>query len=169
MYHKVLAGFLPSNRSPLFIPRLFEDATDKLNLMALGSFLYQLKKASQSQLFHSVTDTVDYSLAMPGNYFSDGTVQGSEHETATSPRVCFLLTRSYWCSAVQVCLSVLRRNGGGAASTAGIAPEAGLSCSAQVCACYRETGYFPCPSQHPRVGRILPASNPPLTSIYVPK
>ncbi|KAM4865769.1 brefeldin A-inhibited guanine nucleotide-exchange protein 3 isoform 2-T2 [Thomomys bottae] len=46
--------------------RLFEDATDKLNLMALGNFLYQLKKASQSQLFHSVTDTVDYSLAMPG-------------------------------------------------------------------------------------------------------
>uniref|UniRef100_A0A8C0WGM8 SEC7 domain-containing protein n=1 Tax=Castor canadensis TaxID=51338 RepID=A0A8C0WGM8_CASCN len=46
--------------------RLFEDATEKLNLMALGSFLYQLKKASQSQLFHSVTDTVDYSLAMPG-------------------------------------------------------------------------------------------------------
>lgn len=47
-------------------PRLFEDATDKLNLVALGAFLYQLKKASQSQLFHSVTDTVDYSLAMPG-------------------------------------------------------------------------------------------------------
>ncbi|XP_046531918.1 brefeldin A-inhibited guanine nucleotide-exchange protein 3 isoform X6 [Equus quagga] len=46
--------------------RLFEDATDKLNLMALGSFLHQLKKASQSQLFRSVTDTVDYSLAMPG-------------------------------------------------------------------------------------------------------
>ncbi|VFV20289.1 brefeldin a-inhibited guanine [Lynx pardinus] len=46
--------------------RLFEDATDKLNLTALGGFLYQLKKASQSQLFHSVTDTVDYSLAMPG-------------------------------------------------------------------------------------------------------
>ncbi|XP_074846581.1 brefeldin A-inhibited guanine nucleotide-exchange protein 3 isoform X2 [Carettochelys insculpta] len=46
--------------------RLFEDAADKLNLMALGGFLYQLKKASQSQLFHSVTDTVDYSLAMPG-------------------------------------------------------------------------------------------------------
>ncbi|XP_058422171.1 brefeldin A-inhibited guanine nucleotide-exchange protein 3 isoform X4 [Diceros bicornis minor] len=46
--------------------RLFEDATDKLNLMALGGFLYQLKKASQAQLFHSVTDTVDYSLAMPG-------------------------------------------------------------------------------------------------------
>ncbi|ELK09679.1 Brefeldin A-inhibited guanine nucleotide-exchange protein 3 [Pteropus alecto] len=46
--------------------RLFEDATDKLNLLALGGFLYQLKKASQSQLFHSVTDTVDYSLAMPG-------------------------------------------------------------------------------------------------------
>uniref|UniRef100_A0A8C8SX81 ARFGEF family member 3 n=1 Tax=Pelusios castaneus TaxID=367368 RepID=A0A8C8SX81_9SAUR len=46
--------------------RLFEDAADKLNLMALSGFLYQLKKASQSQLFHSVTDTVDYSLAMPG-------------------------------------------------------------------------------------------------------
>uniref|UniRef100_A0A8D0HA53 ARFGEF family member 3 n=1 Tax=Sphenodon punctatus TaxID=8508 RepID=A0A8D0HA53_SPHPU len=46
--------------------RLFEDAVDKLNLMALGGFLYQLKKASQSQLFHSVTDTLDYSLAMPG-------------------------------------------------------------------------------------------------------
>ncbi|XP_054943450.1 brefeldin A-inhibited guanine nucleotide-exchange protein 3 isoform X2 [Physeter macrocephalus] len=46
--------------------RLFEDATDKLNLMALGGFLYQLKKASQSQLFHSITETVDYSLAMPG-------------------------------------------------------------------------------------------------------
>uniref|UniRef100_A0A803TZP6 ARFGEF family member 3 n=1 Tax=Anolis carolinensis TaxID=28377 RepID=A0A803TZP6_ANOCA len=46
--------------------RLFEEAVDKLNLMALGGFLYQLKKASQSQLFHSVTDTVDYSLAMPG-------------------------------------------------------------------------------------------------------
>ncbi|KAK2505010.1 hypothetical protein MC885_004479, partial [Smutsia gigantea] len=46
--------------------RLFEDATDKLNLMALGGFLYQLKKASQAQLFHSVTETVDYSLAMPG-------------------------------------------------------------------------------------------------------
>ncbi|NXA54553.1 BIG3 protein, partial [Nothocercus julius] len=49
-----------------FAYRLFEDATDKLNLMALAGFLYQLKKASQSQLFHSVTDTVDYSLAMPG-------------------------------------------------------------------------------------------------------
>uniref|UniRef100_A0A8D1V2N9 SEC7 domain-containing protein n=1 Tax=Sus scrofa TaxID=9823 RepID=A0A8D1V2N9_PIG len=46
--------------------RLFEDATDKLNLTALGGFLYQLKKASQSQLFRSVTETVDYSLAMPG-------------------------------------------------------------------------------------------------------
>ncbi|XP_028913751.1 brefeldin A-inhibited guanine nucleotide-exchange protein 3 isoform X3 [Ornithorhynchus anatinus] len=46
--------------------RLFEDAADKLNLMALGGFLYQLKKASQSQLFYTVTDTVDYSLAMPG-------------------------------------------------------------------------------------------------------
>uniref|UniRef100_A0A8B9TC89 ARFGEF family member 3 n=1 Tax=Anas platyrhynchos TaxID=8839 RepID=A0A8B9TC89_ANAPL len=46
--------------------RLFEDAVDKLNLMALAGFLYQLKKASQAQLFHSVTDTVDYSLAMPG-------------------------------------------------------------------------------------------------------
>nr|XP_004651224.2 brefeldin A-inhibited guanine nucleotide-exchange protein 3 [Jaculus jaculus] len=46
--------------------RLFEDAADKLNLVALGGFLHQLKTASQAQLFHSVTDTVDYSLAMPG-------------------------------------------------------------------------------------------------------
>ncbi|KAM4694675.1 LOW QUALITY PROTEIN: brefeldin A-inhibited guanine nucleotide-exchange protein 3 [Discoglossus pictus] len=46
--------------------KLFEGAADKLNLMALSGFLYQLKKASQAQLFHSVTDTVDYSLAMPG-------------------------------------------------------------------------------------------------------
>lgn len=58
----------------LFVsPRLFEDAIDKLNLMALGGFLYQLKKASQSQLFHSVTDTVDYSLAMPGNSLPEET------------------------------------------------------------------------------------------------
>ncbi|NXX79958.1 BIG3 protein, partial [Urocolius indicus] len=49
-----------------FAHRLFEDAADKLNLAALAGFLYQLKKASQAQLFHSVTDTVDYSLAMPG-------------------------------------------------------------------------------------------------------
>ncbi|NWY65440.1 BIG3 protein, partial [Erithacus rubecula] len=49
-----------------FTYRLFEDAADKLNLTALAGFLYQLKKASQAQLFHSVTDTVDYSLAMPG-------------------------------------------------------------------------------------------------------
>ncbi|KAM3932302.1 brefeldin A-inhibited guanine nucleotide-exchange protein 3 isoform 3-T3 [Leptodactylus fuscus] len=46
--------------------KLFEGAADKLNLVALSGFLYQLKKASQAQLFHSVTDTVDYSLAMPG-------------------------------------------------------------------------------------------------------
>ncbi|XP_064411267.1 brefeldin A-inhibited guanine nucleotide-exchange protein 3 [Latimeria chalumnae] len=46
--------------------RLFEDAADKLNLVALVGFLYQLKKASQAQLFDSVTETVDYSLAMPG-------------------------------------------------------------------------------------------------------
>jgi brefeldin A-inhibited guanine nucleotide-exchange protein 3 len=64
----------------LFAPRLFEDATEKLNLMALGSFLYQLKKASQSQLFHSVTDTVDYSLAMPGNS-CPGQMAGREQET----------------------------------------------------------------------------------------
>ncbi|XP_032340912.1 brefeldin A-inhibited guanine nucleotide-exchange protein 3 isoform X3 [Camelus ferus] len=58
--------------------RLFEDATDKLNLMALGGFLYQLKRASQSQLFHSVTETVDYSLAMPGNSFPADTVPRGE-------------------------------------------------------------------------------------------
>uniref|UniRef100_A0A5F9DMM7 ARFGEF family member 3 n=1 Tax=Oryctolagus cuniculus TaxID=9986 RepID=A0A5F9DMM7_RABIT len=58
--------------------RLFEDATEKLNLMALGGFLYQLKKASQSQLFHSVTDTVDYSLAMPGNSFPEESTPGDK-------------------------------------------------------------------------------------------
>ncbi|KAG8444423.1 hypothetical protein GDO86_009561 [Hymenochirus boettgeri] len=46
--------------------KLFEGAADRLNLVALSGFLYQLKKASQAQLFHSVTNTVDYSLAMPG-------------------------------------------------------------------------------------------------------
>ncbi|XP_071997524.1 brefeldin A-inhibited guanine nucleotide-exchange protein 3 isoform X3 [Engystomops pustulosus] len=46
--------------------KLFEGAADKLNLVALSGFLFQLKKASQAQLFHSVTDTVDYSLTMPG-------------------------------------------------------------------------------------------------------
>ncbi|XP_077207665.1 brefeldin A-inhibited guanine nucleotide-exchange protein 3 isoform X2 [Paroedura picta] len=59
--------------------RLFEDAVDKLNLMALGGFLYQLKKASQSQLFHSVTDTVDYSLAMPGVVKSTQEKRGALH------------------------------------------------------------------------------------------
>ncbi|KAM8946897.1 brefeldin A-inhibited guanine nucleotide-exchange protein 3 isoform 3-T3 [Pelodytes ibericus] len=46
--------------------RLFEGAADKLNLVALSGFLYQLRKASQAQLFHSASDTVDYSLTMPG-------------------------------------------------------------------------------------------------------
>ncbi|KAM4772621.1 brefeldin A-inhibited guanine nucleotide-exchange protein 3 [Rhinophrynus dorsalis] len=46
--------------------KLFEGAADRLNLVALSGFLYQLKKASQAQLFHSVTNTVDYSLTMPG-------------------------------------------------------------------------------------------------------
>nr|XP_057920519.1 brefeldin A-inhibited guanine nucleotide-exchange protein 3 isoform X1 [Doryrhamphus excisus] len=46
--------------------RLFEEAATKLNLMALVGFLQQLRKASQSQLFDSVTETGDYSLAMPG-------------------------------------------------------------------------------------------------------
>ncbi|NXA13844.1 BIG3 protein, partial [Sapayoa aenigma] len=57
---------LSSHPTLFFTHRLFEDAADKLNLTALAGFLYQLKKASQAQLFHSVTDTVDYSLAMPG-------------------------------------------------------------------------------------------------------
>ncbi|KAM9316685.1 LOW QUALITY PROTEIN: brefeldin A-inhibited guanine nucleotide-exchange protein 3 [Gastrophryne carolinensis] len=48
------------------VDKLFEGAADKLNLVALSGFLYQLKKASQAQLFHSVTETVDYSLTMPG-------------------------------------------------------------------------------------------------------
>lgn len=46
--------------------RLFEEAATKLNLVALVGFLQQLRKASQCQLFHSVTETGDYSLAMPG-------------------------------------------------------------------------------------------------------
>uniref|UniRef100_A0A671L2W5 Brefeldin A-inhibited guanine nucleotide-exchange protein 3-like n=1 Tax=Sinocyclocheilus anshuiensis TaxID=1608454 RepID=A0A671L2W5_9TELE len=46
--------------------RLFEDAVNKLNLVALVGFLHQLRKASQFQLFDSVTETGDYSLAMPG-------------------------------------------------------------------------------------------------------
>lgn len=48
--------------------RLFEEAASKLNLVGLVGFLKQLRKASQSQLFDSVTDTGDYSLAMPGKY-----------------------------------------------------------------------------------------------------
>ncbi|CAB1313249.1 unnamed protein product [Coregonus sp. 'balchen'] len=46
--------------------RLFEDSVCKLNLVGLVGFLHQLRKASQSQLFDSVTETGDYSLAMPG-------------------------------------------------------------------------------------------------------
>ncbi|XP_029962135.1 brefeldin A-inhibited guanine nucleotide-exchange protein 3 [Salarias fasciatus] len=46
--------------------RLFEEAATKLNLVGLVGFLQQLRKASQSQLFDSVTETGDYSLAMPG-------------------------------------------------------------------------------------------------------
>ncbi|KAJ0004829.1 hypothetical protein NQD34_011043 [Periophthalmus magnuspinnatus] len=46
--------------------RLFEEASTQLNLVALVGFLQQLRRASQSQLFSSVTDTGDYSLAMPG-------------------------------------------------------------------------------------------------------
>ncbi|XP_072533637.1 brefeldin A-inhibited guanine nucleotide-exchange protein 3 isoform X3 [Salminus brasiliensis] len=46
--------------------RLFEDSVSKLNLVGLVGFLHQLRKASQSQLFDSVTETGDYSLAMPG-------------------------------------------------------------------------------------------------------
>lgn len=46
--------------------RLFEEASTKLNLVGLVGFLQQLRKASQSQLFDSVTETGDYSLAMPG-------------------------------------------------------------------------------------------------------
>lgn len=49
-----------------YILRLFEDAVNKLNLVGLVGFLHQLRKASQSQLFNSVTETGDYSLAMPG-------------------------------------------------------------------------------------------------------
>ncbi|TKS65566.1 Brefeldin A-inhibited guanine nucleotide-exchange protein 3 [Collichthys lucidus] len=45
---------------------LFEEAATKLNLVGLVGFLQQFRKASQSQLFDSVTETGDYSLAMPG-------------------------------------------------------------------------------------------------------
>lgn len=59
--------------------------------MALGGFLYQLKKASQSQLFHSVTDTVDYSLAMPGNCFPEETIYqevSRKQPRPLSPAMC---------------------------------------------------------------------------------
>ncbi|XP_035987291.1 brefeldin A-inhibited guanine nucleotide-exchange protein 3 isoform X1 [Fundulus heteroclitus] len=46
--------------------RLFEEAATKLNLVGLVGFLQQLRKASQAQLFNSVTETGDYSLVMPG-------------------------------------------------------------------------------------------------------
>uniref|UniRef100_A0A669C5Y0 ARFGEF family member 3 n=1 Tax=Oreochromis niloticus TaxID=8128 RepID=A0A669C5Y0_ORENI len=46
--------------------RLFEEGATKLNLVGLVGFLQQLRKASQSQLFDSPTETGDYSLAMPG-------------------------------------------------------------------------------------------------------
>uniref|UniRef100_A0AAX7TJ80 SEC7 domain-containing protein n=1 Tax=Astatotilapia calliptera TaxID=8154 RepID=A0AAX7TJ80_ASTCA len=46
--------------------RLFEEGATKLNLVGLVGFLQQLRKASQSQLFDSHTETGDYSLAMPG-------------------------------------------------------------------------------------------------------
>ncbi|XP_037127946.1 brefeldin A-inhibited guanine nucleotide-exchange protein 3 isoform X4 [Syngnathus acus] len=50
--------------------RLFEDASGKLNLLSLLGFLQQLRKASRCQLFHSISDTGDYSLAMPGEHRS---------------------------------------------------------------------------------------------------
>ena len=46
--------------------RLFEEAATKLNLVGLMGFLQQLRKASQSQLFDCVTESGEYSLAMPG-------------------------------------------------------------------------------------------------------
>ncbi|XP_056902615.1 brefeldin A-inhibited guanine nucleotide-exchange protein 3 isoform X1 [Takifugu flavidus] len=46
--------------------RLFEEAATKLNLVGLIGFFQQLRKASQSQLFDSVTESGEYSLAMPG-------------------------------------------------------------------------------------------------------
>lgn len=50
--------------------RLFEEGATKLNLVGLVGFLQQLRKASQSQLFDSPTETGDYSLAMPGTHFA---------------------------------------------------------------------------------------------------
>ncbi|XP_057703526.1 brefeldin A-inhibited guanine nucleotide-exchange protein 3 isoform X1 [Corythoichthys intestinalis] len=46
--------------------RLLEDASLQRNLPSLLGFLQQLRKASRCQLFRSVADTGDYSLATPG-------------------------------------------------------------------------------------------------------
>ncbi|XP_019715686.1 brefeldin A-inhibited guanine nucleotide-exchange protein 3 isoform X4 [Hippocampus comes] len=59
--------------------RLFEEAAHKLNLASLVGFLQELRKASQCQLFHSVTDTGDYSLAMPGEAKSTLELPSSLH------------------------------------------------------------------------------------------
>lgn len=108
---------------------------DKLNLMALGGFLYQLKKASQSQLFHSVTDTVDYSLAMPGNSFPEETAPPDQQEVAQISESSGLPedlnphphpTRSPWLRSSADLSPVFRRAGdcvsGNAAATAAPVP-----------------------------------------------
>ncbi|MBN3309289.1 BIG3 protein, partial [Amia calva] len=61
--------------------RLFEDAANKLNLVALEGFLLKLRKASETQLFsfNSVADTGDYSLAMPGESKSTQESRGVLH------------------------------------------------------------------------------------------
>ncbi|XP_041866280.1 brefeldin A-inhibited guanine nucleotide-exchange protein 3 isoform X2 [Melanotaenia boesemani] len=59
--------------------RLFEEAAAKLNLVGLVGFLQQLRKASQSQLFDSVTETGDYSLAMPGEAKSTSEQRSALH------------------------------------------------------------------------------------------
>ncbi|CAL8360738.1 unnamed protein product, partial [Boreogadus saida] len=46
--------------------RLFEDCSASLKLEALVSFLCQLRRASQRQIFTSVSSTTHYTLAMPG-------------------------------------------------------------------------------------------------------
>uniref|UniRef100_A0A8C5BM59 SEC7 domain-containing protein n=1 Tax=Gadus morhua TaxID=8049 RepID=A0A8C5BM59_GADMO len=45
---------------------LFEDCSASLKLEALVSFLCQLRRASQRQIFTSVSSTTHYTLAMPG-------------------------------------------------------------------------------------------------------
>eukprot|EP00079_Xenopus_tropicalis_P031477 XP_017945248.1 PREDICTED: brefeldin A-inhibited guanine nucleotide-exchange protein 3-like [Xenopus tropicalis] len=76
--------------------KLFEGAADQLNLMALNGFLYQLKKASQAQLFHLVTNTVHYSLAMPGLELEVVLLKRFS-SPCMRKCLCFLFMETSWC------------------------------------------------------------------------